>query len=366
MEFTLHSAISFTMTSQSDRRVSPPGEARVLWRRALFGALVLAMLPVAGLRAATGVSAPVGSAVAAVSGTRSPTPDEAERLVRRDAATVRRAAAALVAAQIGRPFETIERRIPGYGDWVYGWVSSIWVSIELFGVGVSTATDQVSRGAGIDTQAITRDLEAFVVDAFERQVIAPDQTERDLMAAWRSVVERVKDLDRRLAEERRAEGVSPAQAQPLLAAWSPPPPPALMAHKDAILSQDAARFDDVSLDPAHADLVLRRSVRPLSIRVLSASTRLVIVPALVPMVGGVALFDAGGFVGATAFSAVVVAGLWGTDYALNWWDSAWNRPDFEAELRSVIRTQRDRTITTVRAHLDASLCALGPTTGLCR
>jgi len=298
--------------------------------------------------------------VAGATAQASPVSDrQAQRWVDRDAVTLGRAADVLVARHLAQPFARIEDRVPAYSDWVYGWLSSIVVSVRLLGVGVQSVGDQVWRNGSVSSDATVRDLEQFVADAFEQQVIAPDAAGRDLAVAWIDAVGQLHRLDRRLAAARAARGAPPAYAGPLLAGWDPGEPPRLRRGPQAVLRDHAAE------DPAHADLVLRRSVRPLSIRALSAATRLVIVPVIIPLSGGAAaipLLDVGGFVGNTVISGVIAAGLWGTDYLINWVDSAWNRPGFEAELRAVVRAQRTRTIADGQRHLAAGLCARIPAT----
>jgi hypothetical protein len=299
---------------------------------------------------------PVGAAVPSeVSAER------AERWVRRDAVTLRRAAEALVSARLSDPYARIAARVPDYSEWVYGWLSSIAVSARLAGVGAQTVGGQIWRGERIDTDAIVRDLESYVGDAFEEQVIKPEQAEHELFEAWQEAVDQLGKLDRRLAAERAARGAPPRYSQPLLADWYP-------GALDRLIRGPSATLLEGTTDPAQADLVLGRAVRPLSIRLLSAATRLVIVPVIIPMVGGaaaVSAVDTGGFIGASAFSGAIAIGLWGTDYLLNWVDSAWNRPIFEAQLRAVIDNQRDRTIADAKARMDGAFCRVATVASAC-
>ncbi|MDF1791480.1 MAG: hypothetical protein P1U88_06185 [Thalassobaculaceae bacterium] len=285
----------------------------------------------------------------------------AERWVERDAVTLRHAAEGLVASRLARPYDRIEARVPDYSEWVYGWVSSIMVSARLAGVGAQTAGGQLWRGEQLNTDEIVRDLETYVSDAFEAQVIKPEAAEHELFEAWQDAVDMLGRLDRRLATARAAHGASSAYSQPLLVEWYPAAPERLVrGTRSAVLDQMS--------DPAHADLVLSRSMRPLSIRLLSAATRIVIVPVVLPMIGGAAavtMVDAGGILGASMFSGAIAAGLWGTDYLLNWVDSAWNRPAFEADLRSAIREQRDRTIVDARNRMDTAFCRVETVTTAC-
>ncbi|WPZ34625.1 hypothetical protein T8K17_00490 [Thalassobaculum sp. OXR-137] len=255
-------------------------------------------------------------------------------------------------ARLSRPYDEVADRVPEYSEWVYGWLSSLSVSARLAGVGAQSVGGQLWRGEAIDSGEIVRDLEAYVGAAFEEQVIKPETTEHELFEAWQDAVDQLARLDRSLAADRAARGAPAAYARPLLVDWYPGAPDRLTRGPQAVLH-------DGTVDPAQADLVLGRAVRPLSIRLLSAATRLVIVPVVVPMAGGAALMsavDTGGLVGVSLVSGAIAAGLWGTDYLINWADSAMNRPVFEAELRRVIAEQRDRTIAEAQARMDAAFC----------
>lgn len=305
--------------------------------------LALSALVAAGLA----LSLPAGAAsVPTVSA------DRAERWVVRDAMTLRHAAEALVAARLSEPYQHVADRVPAYSEWVYGWLSSLSVSARLAGVGAQTVGGQLWRGEAINTQEIVRDLEGYVAAAFEEQVIKPETTEHELFEAWQDAVDQLARLDQGLAADRAARGAPAAYAQPFLVDWYPGAPERLTRGPEVAVL-------DGTIDPAQADLVLGRAVRPLSIRVLSATTRLVIVPVVIPMVGGAAAVsaaDMGGFLGASMISGTIAAGLWGADYLINWVDSAWNRPIFEAELRQVIAEQRDLTVVDAQARMDAALC----------
>lgn len=297
--------------------------------------------------AATG-NAAAGTA-AAVSEAR------ARMWVERDARTLRHAAEALVTERLAVPFGNIEDRVPEYGDWVYGWLSSIVVSARVIGVGAQTAGGQVWRGEDIDSGKVVRDMEAYVADAFEEQVIKPETAEQELTEAWVGTLRQLERLDRRLAADRAERGAPAAYARPLLTGLEPGVP------ADLVTGSRAVAPDLSGEDMAHANLVLIRSARPLSVRLLSATTRLVIVPFVIPAVGGataVATLDTSGFLGASLFSGTVAAGLWGVDYLINWVDRSWNQPSLEADLRQVIRAQRDRTTAGARAHLDAAFCRI--------
>lgn len=298
---------------------------------------------------------PAGGASAAVSEVR------AQRWVARDALTLRLAADDLVAKRLARPFERIEGRIPDYGGWIYGWLSSVEVSARLAGVGLQAAGTQIARDGRIDGAGVVRDLEAFVGDEFEDRVIVPETAARDLATAWAGTVEQLRRLDRRLARQRADRGAPSRFAEPLLAGWRPPAPERLALGARLV----AAVGDD---DRPHADRVLVRSARPLSIRMLSATTRMVVVPLVIPALGGAAAaatLDAGGLVGASLFSGVLAAGLWGADYLINWADSALNRPELEGALTAVVREQRDLTIADARARLSTSLCRLPTVAAAC-
>lgn len=280
-----------------------------------------------------------------------------------DAAILRRAGTRLVSNRLAVTFDSIENRVPVYGDWVYGWLSSIWISFDILVAGSQEAGGQIYRNETLDIPAIRHRLEDYVTGEFERQVIAPELTERRMIAAWTTTVDRIKDMDRRLAEERAkrigalaaarsidTEPLLQAYAQPFLADWMPDRPPSLRAAPTFEL------LDAPGGRPGQAGLVLTRSLRPLATRILSVGTRFMIVP----LVGGAILIpgvDPTGFVGTSAMTTLIVAGLWGTDYVANWIDEALNRPQFEADLKAAIRAARARTIREAQGHVARSFCA---------
>lgn len=306
-------------------------------------------------------AAAVGNASGAAAAVAMVDEDRAGRWVRQDAVTLRHAAEALVAVKLSRPYERIEARVPDYAEWVYGWISSLVISARLAGVGVQTAGSQLWQGQSLDTEEIGRDLEAYVAQAFEERVIRPEAAEHALFEGWQEAVDRLALLDRRLAAARASRGAPAAFAQPLLTDWYPSAP-------DRLMRGPGTALPDTAGGPAQAEVVLTRSVRPLSIRVLSAATRLVIVPFVIPTIGsaaGATMVDTGGLLGASLFSGAIAAGLWGADYLLNWLDSARNRPVLEADLREVIRTQRDLTVAEAKLRMGAALCQVRTVAPVC-
>ncbi|NQW11897.1 MAG: hypothetical protein HQ481_18700 [Alphaproteobacteria bacterium] len=279
-----------------------------------------------------------------------------------DTATLRRAATRLVSNRLAATFDAVEGRVPVYGDWVYGWLSSIWISFDILVVGTQEVGNQLYQNETLDIPTIRHRIEDYVTDRFERQVIVPESTERQMIAAWTTTVTRIKDLDRRLSEDRRsrirahaeAQSVDPepilrVYGQPLLAIWEPDRPPGLRTAPTAEL------LDPPSGRPGQAGLVLTRSLRPLATRILSVGTRF----AIVPLIGGAILVpgvDPTGFVGASTMAGIVVAGLWGADYAVNWLDGVLNRPQFEADLKAAIRAARARTVLEAQRYIARSFC----------
>lgn len=287
--------------------------------------------------------------------------ERAQRWVLRDAVTLRHAARALVDARLSEPYRNVADRVPQYSEWVYGWLSSLEVSARLAGVGAQAAGGQIWRGEPIDGTEILQDMEAFVAAAFEDQVIRPEATEHELFEAWQDAVDQLARIDRNLAADRAARGAPGPYARPLLVDWYPGVP-------DRLTRSGETAMLEGSEDPAHADMVLGRAVRPLSIRLLSAATRVVIVPVVIPMVGGAAAVtaaDVGGFLGASLVSGTIAAGLWGADYLINWVDSAWHRPVFEAELRQVIAEESARTVAEGQARVEAALCRVETVAATC-
>jgi len=275
----------------------------------------------------------------------------------RDAKVLVRAADRLLARTLTDPFERMKNRVPRYGDWVYGWLSSIWISYDVLMTGAGSIGSQLYRMEPPDPTAVRRAVERYVVGQFERQVIVPRVFEDQVQTAWSRTIARIRDLDRRLAERRvahlTAAGADQASreraAQGLLDGWTPDRP--------TVLSRlaDASMLDPDETRASAAGLVLTRSFRPLATRVLSVGTRFVIVPAI----GGVMLIpglDPAGAAGTTAMTALVVAGLWALDYAANALDAASNRAAFEADLRAAIDVAAHRAVTDARAGLRRDLC----------
>jgi hypothetical protein len=293
-----------------------------------------------------------------------------EKMIDRDRDTLRRAATRLVALRLASPFDKVETRVPYYADWVYGWLSSIWISFDILRVGSWEVGTKIYNSKAPTLSGVRRELETYVVDEFERQVIVPEIMEAQLLKAWEDTLVRVRDLDRRLAEDRvrrldgllsrtvlapsDAAGVIAARltaADPLLENWAPAPPPTLRH------APDAGLLDAPLTEHAKAELVLTRSFRPLATRVLSVGSRFVIVP----LIGGAIVvpgLEAGGVAATSALTLMVVTGLWTADYAANWADALLNRPGFEAELVTSIRAAQTRTIIEARDYIQGSMCGL--------
>lgn len=293
---------------------------------------------------------------------------DAAAMIERDTAALKRSASRLVARRLAAPFERLETRVPYYADWVYGWLSSVWISFDILRVGSWEVGTQIYNSQAPTLAGVRRELETYVVDEFERQVIVPDIMEAQLLEAWTRTVERVRDLDHRLAEERVKRldsmlstlALAPADtadvvaarrsvARPLLETWAPDPPPTLRHAPGAQL------LDAPMTENARSGLVLTRSFRPLATRVLSVGSRFVIVP----LIGGAIVvpgLEAGGVLATSALTLMVVAGLWSADYAANWADAALNRPGFEAELIASIRGAQARTVMEARDHIVGSMC----------
>ena len=292
----------------------------------------------------------------------------AKTMIEQDTATLKRAATRLVAHRLAPPFELLEARVPYYADWVYGWLSSIWISFDILRVGSWEVGSQIYNSKAPTLAGVRAELETYVVDEFERQVIVPDILEAQLLQAWSRTVDRIRDLDLRLAEQRvkrhdtmlstltlapsdAAEVVLARRsvARPLLEDWAPDRPPTLRH------APGAGLLDAPMTTNAKAELVLTRSFRPLATRVLSVGSRFVIVP----LIGGAIVvpgLEAGGVAATTALTLMVVTGLWTADYVANWADAALNRPGFEAELVASIRGAQARTVIEARDHIVGSMC----------
>lgn len=296
----------------------------------------------------------------------------AAAMLEQDAETLKRTATRLVAHRLATPFERVETRVPYYADWVYGWLSSIWISFDILRVGSWEVGTQIYNAKTPTLAGVRRELETYVVDEFERQVIVPDIMEAQLIQAWTTTLDRVRDLDLRLAEQRvkhldtllstlklapsDAEDVVIARrtvARLLLEDWAPDRPPTLKH------APGAGLLDAPMTTHAKAELVLTRSFRPLATRVLSVGSRFVIVP----LIGGAIVvpgLEAGGIAATSALTLMVVTGLWSADYVANWADAALNRPGFEAELVASIRGAQARTVIEARDHIVGTMCRALP------
>lgn len=273
-----------------------------------------------------------------------------------DARALRWAATRMAETRLAEPFAAMEDRVPAYGDWVYGWMSSIYIGLGLAGDAAWSAGRQVWSTGSFNPDALVADLESSVARAFDAQVVRPVEATAALEARWAAVIARLQAFDRRLAADRLARGAPAEVARPWLDDWAPGVPAALRRGPRAIFTGDGVDYEK-------ADLILARSVRPISTRVLSSATRMIVVP-LTAMAGGAAfvpVVDITTFGGANVFSGALVTGLWTMDFAINWADTVWNRPGFEAELVAAIRAQRDLSIVGARELLAASLADRLPT-----
>ena len=220
----------------------------------------------------------------------------------------------------------VEGRVPDYGAWVYGWLSSLWTSAEVAADAVTGMATALLDGAEPPFDRAERYVTERVRGHFENMVLRPEETNQRLRESWGRAVTLTQDLGRKADIS-----LPPAPPFPLEGA----------AH-------DAA--------DAQSSTILVRTVRPMGARVLSLAVR----------------FGAAGSLGAMAApsiaassaiadyvlsSAIASVAVWGVDWSVNAIDAALHREDFEADLLLSVRLQERETRDRLQAAFDAWLDA---------
>ena len=310
-----------------------------------------------GIASALAVMAALSAAPAAAD-----LPTRAAEWAAADAATLRRAAPRLVESALAPTFDAADQRVGAYADWVYGWLSSLLTAWELGYLGITEAGREIYEGRLPDPGSLHAQLGGVVERRFEEIVVRPEQSGPSLTTGWERAMARLATLDARLAADRRA------RIERTAVALQDDPAPVLALHGGMLLAPsitDSPAPDGltqwVTADVEQgaggtAERVLTRSLRPLATRTISVTTRMLLAPAAGGLVASPVLGASGA--GAAVMTLVAVsASVWGFDYAVNRMDSAINRPDFEAELRVILRDARARTSRIARRHADSIVCA---------
>lgn len=278
-----------------------------------------------------------------------------------DARILARAAPRLVDAALAPTFVAMDRRVGGYADWVYGWISSLLVAWDLAATGAGEARREIAAGRVPDSAAVYQRLAEVVQRQFDETVVQPGRTDRAIADGWHRAMGRVAALDASLTADRRVRiertavllRIDPA---PALARFGAP----LLT--GAVTTSEAPpdlTFRALSAVEDHAggtaDRVLVRSLRPLATRALSVTIRLVVAPAIAGLVA-TPVAGSNGIVGAVATLVAVSAGIWGVDYLVNRIDGTLTRPAFEAELRRLVRDAHFQASRAARRHAEATVC----------
>ncbi len=236
-------------------------------------------------------------------------------------ARIRAAGRESLRAGVQDVYRNVESRVPEYGDWVYGWLTSLWTSAEIAAVAVTGVATALADGAEPPLDRAERLVTESVHASFEEIVLRPDETRAQLQDRWSRAISLTQ-----------ATAVGTRLQLPL-----PPPFPG-----DRI---------DQELADARSETVLVRTVRPMGARVLSLAVRFGTATSLGAMAApSVAASSA---IADYILTSVIAAGaVWGADWSVNAIDSALHRDAFEDELRQSVHLQAVETERRLEAALD--------------
>jgi len=278
--------------------------------------------------------------------------EEAEQL----AAMAWRLMADAAAARLAEARE----RVPGFGDWAYGWVQSYVTSYRvLLRMLRGLALPLAEGDAGNWAERLAEEISQPMREAFDARVLPPGLAEglaADLRhtalvldQAWQAAL-------RRAAAELAAPGPALAPDAPVsarldLAAAGLSLLPAL-----AVSPQAVGAFDT-----GDAGATLLRTIRPMAARLGAAVLRASEAGSIIAAGGALGGIAIGGVSGVVAGAAGGMAVSWTLDWGLSRLDAALHRGEFEAQAllvldaaeRDIAAGARDLAAATLAARTAA-------------
>lgn len=250
-------------------------------------------------------------------------------------------------------FDRMHGRLDAFGDWVFGWMSSLMASYELFSIGVTEAIDWSRDGEGSMQDAVNLVWAGYIDERFEAIVIAPALRGVSAADPAIEIVAKLRDQDAALARARAAQiealfPPSSIEAARLIDRYATPRAPVdkATAHPDATSVPH--------LVGGQVDVILLRSLRPYGSRLVGLTLR----SGVVEIVAAAALVRAydvmgdafSGAVGLVVSGAIGAALAGGFDYSTNRVHAWLGRDAFmdelavhldEAEARAADETYQD-------------------------
>lgn len=221
-------------------------------------------------------------------------------------------------------FDRMHGRLDAFGDWVFGWMSSLMASYELFGLGISEAIDWSRDGDGSMQDAVDLAWAGYIDERFEAIVVAPAMRGSTLgvTAADPSTMIvrklRERELEQARARATRIEALLPRSsdaAAGLMEIYATPRP----SREETVAVPGGA--PGPHLIDGQVDMILLRSLRPYGSRLVGLTLR----SGVVEVVAAAALVQAydvmgnmvSGAVGLVVSGAVGAALAGGFDYTTN-------------------------------------------------
>jgi hypothetical protein len=304
----------------------------------LAAVLLLAALPA---RAETIAIAPPGGQACRLHAAPAGTHAAERAALDAEATVIAGLAARLLADAAAMRLGPARERVPGFGDWAYGWVQSYVTSYRILWRGASGVVHSVATEGEVPLAAhIAEEMAEPIRAEFRARVLLPalgeDSFAADLAhvgaavdAAWGAAL---AASAARIARLPQAAG--PPTHGLNLAAAALPMAPGLVA---------AAPADPMALlaeDGADGGTVFLRSMRPMAARLAAVAVRLTEAGSVVAA-GGAFGFALAGMPGTLVGIGTGIGASWAIDWLINRLDASLNRASFEAQaIEAIARAER--------------------------
>jgi hypothetical protein len=288
--------------------------------------------------------------------------------IERDRGILREIGSRYLRARTDASFDRMKQRIRTYTTWMYGWAASYVKAYTLVGRGFWKSATLIAEGK-FDT--LSDDLEAamttFIMAEFRETVIEPEESDAEIVSAWRDTLVFVDDEWTRMRERStlafRQFVADQNRRGHLTQEISTSNQTVKQRTRAGLLTiesaEDGSEFVILAGAPAGEALVeqqvvdgiVSRSVRPwvsrvvgITLQSMAAGTAAATTGAVVPVVGS----GAGFVIGVTTFLAY----HWAFDFVVNEVDEGLNRENIEATLKAAIDNVRVSVNQRLVAHLE--------------
>ena len=295
----------------------------------------------------------------------------------RDRGILREIGARYLRARIDTSFDRMKQRIRTYTTWMYGWAASYVKAYMLVGHGFLKSAHLVAEGS-FDTlkSDLEADMTTFIMTEFRETVVEPDETDAEILSAWRETLifvddewTRMRDRSTQAFREFVADQNMQGRITREISTTSPASQPRLRAGLTIVENVEAdSELELFAGSPAGETLVedlvvdgiVSRSVHPwvsrvvgITLQSMAAGTAAATTGAIVPVVGS----GAGFLIGVTTFLAY----HWAFDFVLNEVDEGLNRENLEATLKAAIDDVRgsvnQRLVARLENQIDSAFSA---------